>query len=160
MAFVIRMTQQLCRQAYPGQEVLEIRFDTATITAWSVGLVLLSHKMIDVLHLRDDQAGMSIRFSRLDNETGIARGVARSDAGGLEVFLTQAELSYWLNFFLLYCRDGYGSVDHLDVAFQAQPGGWDTIDLYLEVPHDAPPVPGKDADKLLNANRTRRRGRR
>jgi hypothetical protein len=110
-----------------GEPVIDIHVADESLSAWTIGLCMLKEEVLDSVTILSTRAGAKLQLSLA---AGASAGHVQSEkrTSVVGVALSRVELERWVHFFLCYLRDGYGSVDHLDVD--------------LEVSSESGPAPG------------------
>lgn len=147
--FEIPASPTISKRVYPDQSVLRVDFGPACLPDWCLSLVLLQHRLVREVSLSDVRSGLRLRLGLLAEDADMVRGIAKWQPNGLSASITATELGGWLQFFLVTYRDRQGPVDHIDVEFRPLQGVSDAADLTLTISRARPPMPGKQARKLL-----------
>ncbi|HEY0017784.1 MAG TPA: hypothetical protein VGC13_15835 [Longimicrobium sp.] len=132
---------------YPGERVVRVRLAEGSMAPWTLGLCMLKESVVDTFSIHSEDRAFKLHVERAVDEAdenagtiGVARGSTTVRAS-----LSPTELDRWVHFFLSYLRDGYGSVDHMDVDVD----GPDPMALVLHVPAAAAPVSRDEAFRRL-----------
>jgi len=127
-----------------GEHVVKFRITDASAAPWTLGLCMLKERLVESIAIRWENGSFNLQVVP---DLGRAQGrIQRSQqAYAGDIAIEEIELDRWVHFFLCYLRDGYGSVDHLDVDLDLplEPIARGTLVLY--VPHAAPPVSQAEA---------------
>jgi hypothetical protein len=148
MADVFRLEMPVTLERVDGEHIMEIRVADENVVRWSVGLCMLKEAVVESLLVRSESASVRLHLEP-DLERATGRFQHDEHSYLVSLAISGVELDRWVNFFLCYVRDGYGSVDHMDVDFDvvSEPIGSGT--LVLHVPQAAAPVARDEALRRL-----------
>ena len=132
---------------FDGRPWVEVKFQHEQIPAWTISLCLLEAGLIESLKLSSEQPPVTLQLAVAGNLPEGDRAQALWHEAGLALTLSTTELSYWTAFFLKYCRDNMGEVDHIDCEVRGPHG----LDLTLAVPYAQPPLSPEELKRQLGA---------
>jgi len=124
---------------------LRVSFDADAINDWTLGLVLLKERLVDVLGVSENAGQNTLELSRGDARAR-ARAVLAEPSSRLAV--SDAELEHLAHFFLKYVRDGFGEVDHVDIQVTEGKSDRESY-VTFTVSESAPPVSSAEARRRL-----------
>jgi hypothetical protein len=125
---------------------LKVSFDAGAIRDWTLGLVLLKERLVDVLLVSENAGQNTLELSRSGDVRGRARGVMGGAVNRLAI--SDAELGHLASFYLKYVRDGFAEVDHVDVQLVDGESGREHYVTFVAL-QSAPLVSAAEAKKRL-----------
>jgi hypothetical protein len=118
-------------ESFDELPVVSIRPSHEQMTDWCISLCLLDKGYINRIVLRRSVRPFKVQITRDASISASRRGIPQLDPERLTLSLSSSELATWVAFFLKYCRDGRGEVDHHDLDMK-DAGGMDfAVILYV-----------------------------
>lgn len=133
-----------------GESLVEVNLGDLEPSRFYCELALLNEGKAEGLLVRQHVGGLRVDIAKEDIPV---RARCAWKEQSLKVMLSQAELEYWMSFFLKYYRDGVAEVDHLDVEADSARG--EVVDIIVKVSQAAPPVTDAEARRRLGLTGTR-----
>lgn len=117
--------------ALPSRIVLTVR--PPAVQEWCLGLSLLQEGLIAKLVVADREARHKMSVLLLPDATAADLAEVSVDGMHCQVALSPTQLGYVRGFFMAYYRDGFATVDHLDLYARVVANGERSEDGYLIV---------------------------
>lgn len=124
-----------------GQNVVSITVPPSCLRDVCLCLQLLQDSYVDAFTTRNPEDGQSLELYRGEISTVQSGRKHRQHA----VSLNPQALSYVLAFFIRYYRDGYATVDHIDIEDEKRVGDYITF----RVKEYTPPLSAEEARRRL-----------
>lgn len=126
---------------------LAVKLNDRAIPAWTLGLCLLRNALCSSILVYGESDGAL----HLEHDIKLApqeRAVATWDGKRLSIRVSSVELEYWISFYLMYFRDGFGAVSHIDVEAWLDTGRG-SIDIIFQVERVGPAMSPQDLNRML-----------
>jgi hypothetical protein len=125
-----------------GQEVIQVRCNLADIAKLVLALCLLRERLVDSFTII---GGRGVKLEILQKE-GLAQAAITRTSDKIEAALPLLSIDMVLNFYLIYYRDGFADVSHVDVETdEGVNGGY----LTFFAADSKPPLSAEDLEEHL-----------
>ena len=128
---------------YDEGKVIAVKISKGLIQQWCLELCLLHHDLVNSIEIAESKT-FSVGIVKEDNSKKdtakshhskkYSRGRAVWHPTKPILYLSKAELSYWVTFFLEHHRDGGSKVNHIDTELPLQGAeGFKSLSLILQL---------------------------
>ena len=137
-------------ERYGGYYVLTVLVARADLAEWCLDLVMLYTDVIQALSIVDNSDKAAIQLVLFDDSVQAGRGRAVANNQAIDVTYPKREFLGWLNYYLLYYRDGAVGADHFDVDLPlVNCECCARLGIVFKAADVGPPLTVEEANKLL-----------
>jgi hypothetical protein len=132
------------------QDTITIQIGIDTIEKWYRALESLHKDITNSITISASQGSFKLRLSKDSTLQPSYRGKIVRKSSGIDLFVSNAELDMWLNFFSKFYFEGIGDVDHIDIDIN--PDSRDDekgVFLVMKIPNAKASVSPEEAKRRL-----------
>lgn len=133
---------------YPTQMALLVTFESEAILEWCLGLCMLKEGVIEALIVSGKRTETKLEIRKAAKNESASISQASFESAATILMLPPPNLGYLLHFFLKYCRDGMGEVDHIDLEVDSKTEKCEST-ITFNVPKAVPPMSAEECKKRL-----------
>jgi hypothetical protein len=144
---VLKIPVRLVVERISYQQVVTINLKDVPMPEWCLNLCLLKEKLVDTLIFLIGKKKLKIEVENIEDSR---RANVFFAPNQVHLKVDPRELERWVDFFLMYYRDGVAQVDHIDVEALAISETPEDIYITFMVKDAVPPMSAEEARKILD----------